>query len=464
MPGDERSATSPRAGADPTVPVFPRPFVHILANSVSVSLVDLTVWFSITYEVFLNTKSVFASALVGGLYLVFSSGSGLWLGSFVDHHSTRTAMSAATATSTVLYVISLALYETASPGAFSSVASPILWIFVVLLLAGVAGGNVRTIALPTLVTHMIAESHRARANGLVGSAIGASFALTAVVSGVLVGLGGMRYVLSLGIVVNLVALLHLRWIDLPARRNWSTDAGAPRGLDLRGTIRVVRSVPGLPALILFASFNNLLGGVFLALIDPYGLSLMSVQAWGALFGTLSTGVLVGGAVIARTGLGSNPLRLLLLADVAMWSVTIVFPIRASVPLLAAGIFFTMLLFPIAEAAEQTVLQRVVPIERQGRVFGFALTVEQAAAPLTAFLIGPIAEFAVIPFMTTGAGVDLIGGWFGVGPDRGMALVLIGTAVVGVIFTVAAMRTRSYRALLKHYRTSGSTADENGAPA
>ena len=38
------------------------------------------------------------------------------------------------------------------------------------------------------------------------------------------------------------------------------------------------------------------------------------------------------------------------------------------------------------AAEQTVLQRVVPFERQGRVFGFAQSVEQAASPLTAFLV------------------------------------------------------------------------------
>ena len=46
----------------------------------------------------------------------------------------------------------------------------------------------------------------------------------------------------------------------------------------------------------------------------------------------------------------------------------------------------MVLMPFAEAAEQTVLQRVVPYERQGRVFGFAQSVEQSAAPLTAFLM------------------------------------------------------------------------------
>lgn len=75
---------------------------------------------------------------------------------------------------------------------------------------------------------------------------------------------------------------------------------------------------------------------------------------------------------------------------------------------------------LCRSGRATVLQKVVPLERQGRVFGFAQSVEQAASPLTAFLIGPLTQFVVIPFMTDGAGADTIGGWFGMGPARGIA--------------------------------------------
>ena len=64
------------------------------------------------------------------------------------------------------------------------------------------------------------------------------------------------------------------------------------------------------------------------------------------------------------------------------------------------------------------------------MFGFAQSVELAASPLTAFLIGPLTQFVVIPFMTDGVGAQTIGGWFGTGPARGMALV----------FTVAGARS------------------------
>ena len=134
----------------------------------------------------------------------------------------------------------------------------------------------------------------------------------------------------------------------------------------------------------------------------------------------------------------------------LWVVTIAFPLRSSVVLLTVGMAIFMLLIPYAEAAEQTILQRVVPYERQGRVFGFAQSVEQAASPLTAFLLGPLTQLVFIPFMTTGAGVELIGGWFGTGPIRGIALVFVLTGIIGLAVTIAALFSRYYRQLSVRY--------------
>jgi DHA3 family multidrug efflux protein-like MFS transporter len=95
----------------------------------------------------------------------------------------------------------------------------------------------------------------------------------------------------------------------------------------------------------------------------------------------------------------------------------------------------------------------VPYHRQGRVFGFAQSIEQAASPLTAFLIAPITQFFVIPFMTDGMGADWIGSWFGTGADRGIALVFVVTGLVGLLVTVAAFLSKSYRRLSAAYAES-----------
>jgi hypothetical protein len=113
---------------------------------------------------------------------------------------------------------------------------------------------------------------------------------------------------------------------------------------------------------------------------------------------------------------------------------------------------------LVEATEQTILQKVIPPERQGRVFGFAQSIEQAASPLTAFMIGPIAKFVFISFMTTGRGAGLIGSWFGTGTERGLGLLFMVTGVVGLIVTLIAMRSAAYRQLSLVYKKPETTYD------
>jgi hypothetical protein len=120
-------------------------------------------------------------------------------------------------------------------------------------------------------------------------------------------------------------------------------------------------------------------------------------------------------------------------------------------------FIYISVVPFIEAAEHTIIQKVVPLERQGRVFGFAQSVEMSASPLTTFMIGPITELFFIPFMTTGAGVDLIGGWFGTGADRGIALVFTLTGIIGLIVTLIAMNTKYYGLLSKRYMEEDDAA-------
>jgi MFS transporter, DHA3 family, multidrug efflux protein len=70
-------------------------------------------------------------------------------------------------------------------------------------------------------------------------------------------------------------------------------------VDLPGTLAAIRLAPELLGLILFHTFNNFLGGVYMALMDAYGLLLVSVVVWGALWGALSLGFIVGGLMVAR---------------------------------------------------------------------------------------------------------------------------------------------------------------------
>ena len=425
-------------------------FHKILVNNLVQNVTNFTVWFALVFWGFLETRSVFVTGVVGGIYMVMTAGFAIWFGSLVDHHRKKQVMLASSAVSLLLYGVSLATRLVLPEQRMGEVADWPLWLFIVLVMTGVIAGNVRMIALPTLVTALIEEPERAKANGLVGMVNGIGFVVTSAVSGFLVAWGGMQATLLFAMALTAVAFVHLLTVRLDEPEPDSSAEGGRKEVDLRGTIRVIAAVPGLFALILFASFNNLLGGVFMALMDAYGLSLLEVQEWGLLWAFVSCGFILAGLVISKTGLGPKPLKTLLVVNMIVWAVAALFTIQSSVIMLAVACFIWLFLHPFAEAAEQTALQKLVPFERQGRVFGFAQSVEQAAAPLTAFIVGPLTQFVVIPFMSTGAGARAIGEWYGTGPERGMAVMFTLAGAFGVVAAIVAVNSRQYRLLSAAY--------------
>jgi DHA3 family multidrug efflux protein-like MFS transporter len=425
-------------------------FYAVLVNSAVASTVNTFVWFAVTFWVYLETRSVIVTSVMAGIFTVTVAVSGFLLGSVVDRYQKKTAMLLSSLSSLLLYCLAWLIYQTNLPATFTDPASIALWGFIVLALIGAFAGNLRAIALSTLVTMLIPEGARDKANGLVGSTNGVAFLVSSLLSGLVIGFLGVSWMLVSAIVLTLLLLIHLWTLPIPETPRTVAD-GPPVTLDLRGSVRAVQLVPGLFGLIFFHTFNNFLSGVFMSLMDPYGLELVSVQVWGALWGFLSLGFIVGGLIVARYGLGKNPLRTLFLANIVIWTICTIFTLQASIVLLAAGMFIFLCLMPMIEAAEQTILQRVIPLERQGRVFGFAQSVEQAASPITAFLIGPIAQLIFIPLMTTGAGVAWIGDWFGTGMDRGLALLFTLTGLIGLIVTLIAMQSNAYRLLSRVYQ-------------
>ncbi|RPE13082.1 MFS transporter [Chitinophaga lutea] len=425
-----------------------RPFHFVLINSIVAAVTNTFIWFAVTFWVYLQTKSVMATSFMAGIYIGTVALSGFFLGSVVDRYRKKQAMMISSVMSLLLYSGAAIVYWLAPMEEFKDAGSPVLWALIIMTLFGALAGNIRNIALPTLVTILLPEPERDKANGLIGSANGTAFLVASILSGMAVGFMGMHWTLAATVALTILTILHLMTVSIPEKEIVHTEESGGGKVDVRGTIKAIRLIPGLFALIFFNTFNNFLGGVFMSLMDAYGLSLVSVQAWGIIWGVLSLGFIVGGLVVARKGLGKHPIRTLFIANLVMWTVCIFFTIQSSVVLLAVGLFIYLCLIPVVEAAEQSIIQRVIPPERQGRVFGFAQSIEQAASPLTAFMIGPIAQFIFIPFMTTGAGVDLLGHWFGTGSERGIALLFTVTGIIGLIVTTVAMRSHSYKLLVK----------------
>jgi len=423
-----------------------RVFRSLLVNTLVSGVTSTFLWFALTFWVYLETRSVVATGVIGGAFSLSSAVLGPAFGTFVDRHRKHQAMVVATTISSACFAGATALFLAVDADHVLRLRSPWFWIFVGLTLLGSVAGSMRGIALSTCVTLLVPPERRDKANGLVGTITGVSFAITSVFSGLVIGRLGMGWALYISVALTTASLVHLLTIHIEEPAPSPGEGESTSRIDVRGALEAIRAVPGLSMLILLAAFNNLLGGVFLALMDAYGLSLVSVETWGLLWGFISMAFIAGGLLVARFGLGAMPVRIIILGNLVNWIMCATFTLRSSIVLLTIGTFVWLLLIPVIEAAEQTVLQRAVPFERHGRVFGFAQMVQNAASPITALCIGPLAEVAFMPFMTDGRGADWIGGWFGTGPERGIALLFTLAGLVGIAVTLVARASRSYRDL------------------
>ena len=425
-------------------------FYNVLINTLIANVTTSYLWFGLTFWVYLETRSVLATAFIGGSYMLFVAMFSLFFGTLVDRFKKKAVMIGSSIITLVFYAAAGIIFTLTDKSLLTDWTSLFFWIFSLAILVGAVVENMRNIALSTTVTLLVPKENHDKANGLVGAVQGVAFLVTSVFSGLSIGLLGMGWTLTIAISLTAIALIHLVFVSIPEEHVEHDTAVDDKKLDVKGSIAAIRAVRGLFALILFTTFNNFIGGIYMALMDPYGLTLFSVEIWGVVLGITSTGFIIGGLIISKKGLGKNPLRTLLLANVGIALVGMLFAIREVWLLYVIGIFVFMCIMPAAEAAEQTIIQRVVPFKRQGRVFGFAQSIESAAAPITAFAIGPLAQFATIPYMNSAEGKAQLGWLIGAGEARGIALLFVGGGVVLFTASLLAFTSNSYRYLRGQY--------------
>jgi DHA3 family multidrug efflux protein-like MFS transporter len=435
-----------------------RTFAALLVNTAVANISTMFIWFGLTFWIYLETRNVLSTALIGAALMLFIALSSMFFGTLVDRFRKKPVMVWGTGIALAVFVADTLFFFAVGAEAIADLSRPWFWIFAVVMLAGAVVEQLRGIAMSTAVTLLVPEEKRANANGPVGAVDGVSMLVTSVFSGFAIGYLGMGWTLVIGVTAVAIAFVHLLMLRIDEPEVVGSGEAPTGWVDIRGGWRAVRGADGLFFLVIFTTLNNFIGGIYMALMDPYGLELMSVQQWGMAFAGASTGFIVGGIIISRTGLGKNPTRAMLLLASATGAVGMVFALREWAWLFIVGTWVYMALVPAVEAAEQTVIQKVVPYRQQGRVFGFAKTFEAAAAPVTSLAIGPIAEFFVIPHLRTPAGQAEWAWLLGTGEARGIALIFLIAGLVTVILGLGALALPQYRAISRQYAQAGSSPD------
>ena len=243
-------------------------FKNVLFNTLIANVTTSYLWFAVTFWAYLETKSVLATSVVGGLYMLLMAATGIFFGAIVDHHKKKRVMVFSTAFTLVSFICGALVYILFQD-TITSLLSPLFWLFASIILIGAVVENMRNIALGTTVTLLVPSAVRDKANGMVGAVQGVAFMVTSVFSGLSIGLLGMGWTLAVAVTLTLLSLLHLIFfVRIPEPDIYHDPALRKNAIDLKGSLATIRQIPGLIWLIVFTTFNNLVGGVFMALMDP----------------------------------------------------------------------------------------------------------------------------------------------------------------------------------------------------
>jgi DHA3 family multidrug efflux protein-like MFS transporter len=166
-------------------------FHRILVNTLLANVTTSFLWFALTFWLYLETRSVLATGIIGGGYMAMVALCSLAFGVIVDHNRKKRVMIIAQAVTFAAYLLAGGMWIALPAHMLVTVSHPALWAFVLVILAGSVVENMRNIALSTTVTLLVPDGERDKANGLVGMVQGIAFMVTSVFSGLAIGFLGM---------------------------------------------------------------------------------------------------------------------------------------------------------------------------------------------------------------------------------------------------------------------------------
>jgi MFS transporter, DHA3 family, macrolide efflux protein len=291
-----------------------------------------------------------------------------------------------------------------------------------------------TASIPLLVP----KRNLSRAAGLVQLGQAIAQIITPALAGVMVATVGVGPVLLADAGTFLIATMTLLLVQIPRPKDTaegSKGKGSLWGESVRGWSYLRERSGLIRLLVLFALVNPLLGCVNLLFI-PLVLSFASPRVLGAVLTIGGTGMLLGSMGVMALGAPKHKIRALMGLIFVGGLFISLSGVRASAALIAASGFVMMLVLPILQTTSQVLWQTKIAPDVQGRVFALRRMLQQASLPLAYLIAGPLADNAFEPLMSKGGTLaPYLGYWIGVGPGRGIGLMLILTGMAGCLLAV-----------------------------
>jgi MFS family permease len=384
--------------------------------------------FAVGAKIFLDTRSTTQFALLSFFAFAPMVVLSPIAGALIDRWDRRRAMLLADLGNGFSTLIIFALVLLSDRGFFTLQA----WHFYLPISLGSCFAAFRWPAFFATVSLLVPKQHLGRANAMAEVAGGASQILSPIIAGALIARVGLIGVLSVDVVSFLFAVGTLLLVRFP-RPTTSAEGQQGKG-SLRQEIHqgwtFLRTRRGLLLLLGFTLVATLCMDLVVLLITPLVLAFTDISTLGMIASIAGVGALVGGIAMGVWGGAKNPMTGILGFQVLAGLVLFLAAPSPSVPLVATAAALYLFCVPPVMAGIQSIWQRKIPADLQGRAAAVKRMVLLCVPPFAGLVAGPLADGLFEPAMAPGGALaPTMGRLLGVGPGRGIAVIFI---VLGLV--------------------------------
>ncbi|HKG80927.1 MAG TPA: MFS transporter [Pyrinomonadaceae bacterium] len=303
----------------------------------------------------------------------------------------------------------------------------------------------RAPAFSASIPLLVPKEHLGRASGVTQIGQAASGILAPMIAGLIVQAVGLDTVVLVDFLTYTFAIAMLLMVYIPKPPQTTKDAKAGGSFWRKAGYGLVyiKSHPGLRGLLIYFAAIFFSVSIANVLMAPMMLKFASVAVIGFIISCAGAGLLTGSLVMSAWGGPKTRINGIFAFGMIQALAFIVMGLRPDPRFVGAGLFLQSFTLPFIQGCNRVIWQTKTPPDVQGRVFAASSMVIQIVAPIGYVIAGPMADRVFEPLLSSGGSLaHSIGQLIGVGPGRGIGLMLIVMGFLNMTWTVSAfMRPR-----------------------
>ena len=296
------------------------------------------------------------------------------------------------------------------------------------------------LAFETAITSLLSAEDFGRASGLMQIGPAAAQILSPLIAGGLLALIRFQGLLLIDSLTFLFAIGTLFMVRIPPRVRGDGEAQlAKTPLYKEATFgwSYIARRRGLLGLLAFFALINFVIGLSGVTLTPLLMGFTSPQMIAVVAAVSSTGMLLGSIAMGIWGGPKRPVYGVLGFGLILGLGFIVIGWQTSIVVIVATGFLIQFVAPAAFGSNQAIWLSKTPAEIQGRVFAVRTMVQSSIIPLAYIAGGPLADRVFSPLLVAGGPwAGTIGRLLGVGPNRGIGLMLVVMGLLTVLVSAA----------------------------